>query len=200
MVCHMTARILSVVALALLLAACGQHNVAPAFVSTDISAVSWGRDFHLTDDHGHPRSLADFRGKAVMLYFGYTHCPDLCPTTLGNMARVRARLGPDASRVQGLFVTVDSKRDTPQVLAQYVSAFDPSFIGLYGDPRATAVAASEFKIFFAAQQPDASGDYAVDHGGGIYVFDPSGRLRLLMRPGSTIDAMANDIALLLKGA
>ncbi len=195
----MTARILSGVALVLLLATCGQHNVASPFMSTNISGVPWGRDFHLTDDHGHPRSLADFRGKAVMLYFGYTHCPDLCPTTLGDMARVRARLGPDASRVQGLFVTVDSKRDTPQLLARYVSAFDPSFVGLYGDPQATAAAASEFKVFFAAQQPDASGDYTVDHSGGIYVFDPAGRLRLLMRPGSTIDAMANDIALLLKG-
>lgn len=189
--------------LALALAACGDRtdpqSPPSAFKSTDITAVDWGRDFHLIDHNGRPRSLSDFRGKVVMLFFGYTHCPDVCPTTMADMARVRAKLGEDGRRVQGLFVTVDPKRDTPQVLAQYVPAFDPSFLGLYGDEQTTAALAREFKIFYDAQKPDAQGNYTVDHSGGIYVFDPTGRLRLLMRPGAAIDAMAADVKLLLKG-
>jgi len=114
------------------------------------------------------------------------------------MARARARLGTDAARVQGLFVTVDPRRDTPQVLAQYVSAFDPSFVGLYGAPQATAALASEFKFSLAAQPADGGGNYAVDHGGSVYVFDPRGRLRLLTQPGMRAETMAADIALLLK--
>ncbi|WP_200876739.1 SCO family protein [Cupriavidus sp. SK-3] len=189
--------------LALALAACGNRtdpqSPPSAFKSTDITAVDWGRDFHLIDHNGRPQSLSDFRGKVVMLFFGYTHCPDVCPTTMADIARVRAKLGEDGRRVQGLFVTVDPKRDTPQVLAQYVPAFDPSFLGLYGDEQTTAALAREFKIFWDAQKPDAQGNYTVDHSGGIYVFDPTGRLRLLMRPGTAIDAMAADVALLLKG-
>lgn len=135
-----------------------------------------------------------------MLFFGYTHCPDLCPTALAEMAQVRAQLGADGSRVQGLFVTVDPKRDTPQLLAQYAPAFDPSFLGLWADEKATAAAAAEFKFFFDPQKPDARGNYTIDHTSAIYVFDPKGRLRLLMRPGMGVDAMAADVARLLKGA
>ncbi|WP_454754852.1 SCO family protein [Cupriavidus basilensis] len=125
-----------------------------------------------------------------MLFFGYTDCPDVCPTTMADMAGVRAKLGEDGRRVQGLFVTVDPRRDAAQVLAQYVPAFDPSFLGLYGDENTTAALAREFKIFYGAQKADAQGNYTVDHGGGIYVFDPTGRLRLLMRPGTGVDSMA----------
>ncbi|MBS0317944.1 MAG: SCO family protein, partial [Proteobacteria bacterium] len=156
-----------------LLSACGR-KAPPSFASTDITGVPWGKDFHLTDHRGRPRTLADFRGKVVMLFFGYTHCPDVCPTSLTNMARVRKLLGPDGSRVQGLFVTLDPKRDTPQVLAQYVPAFDPGFLGLYGDKQATAAAAADFKVFFAAQKPDEGGNYTIDHSSGIFVFDPQG--------------------------
>jgi protein SCO1/2 len=167
-------------------------------VSTDITGVSWGRDFQLTDHTGKPRSLADFRGKVVMLFFGYTHCPDQCPTTMAEMAGVRGKLGENGRRVQGLFVTVDPARDTPQVLAQYVSAFDPTFLGLYGDESTTSALAREFKFYYSGQKADAHGNYSVDHGSTIYVFDPTGRLRLLMNPGMSIDAMASDVGLLLK--
>jgi protein SCO1 len=176
----------------------GPRTPPSPFKSIDISSVEWGRDFHLTDHSGKPRSLADFKGRVVMLFFGYTHCPDACPTTLAAMAQVRARLGADAQRVQGLFVTVDPKRDTPQVLAQYVPAFDASFLGLYGDQTSTAALAREFKIYYAAQQADAQGNYTVDHSAGVFVFDRKGRLRLMMRPGSTVDAMTADVAQLLK--
>ncbi|MFM0415903.1 SCO family protein [Paraburkholderia aromaticivorans] len=193
--------VLSVV-LALALVACDNHasspSTPPRFVSSDITGVGWGRDFHLIDQTGKPRSLADFRGKVVMLFFGYTHCPDQCPTTMAEMAGVRGKLGENGRRVQGLFVTVDPARDTPQVLAQYVSAFDPTFLGLYGDESTTSALAKEFKFYYSAQKADAHGNYSVDHGSAIYVFDPTGRLRLLMNPEMSIDAMASDVGLLLK--
>ncbi len=189
--------VLSVV-LALLLVACDNHASSPRFASSDITGVRWGRDFHLLDHTGKPRSIADFKGKVVMLFFGYTHCPDQCPTTMAEMAGVRSKLGEDGRRVQGLFVTVDPRRDTPQVLAQYVSAFDPSFLGLYGDENTTAAVASEFKFYYRVQKTDAQGNYSVDHGSVIYVFDPTGHLRLLISPGTSVDAMAADVRLLLK--
>ncbi|UUZ63195.1 SCO family protein [Polaromonas sp. P1-6] len=147
-----------VVALALLVSACGERTGGPTspFKSTDISSVDWGRDFHLTGHNGQPRSLADFRGKVVMLFFGFTHCPDVCPTTMAGMARVVDKLGPDGQRVQGLFVTVDPERDTPQALARYVTGFHPSFLGLYGDEGGTAALAKEFKIFYGAQAADVA--------------------------------------------
>jgi protein SCO1/2 len=190
------------VVLALALAACDDHAGSPSsparFASTDVTGVRWGRDFHLIDQTGKPRSIADFKGKVVMLFFGYTHCPDQCPTTMAEIAGVRGKLGENGRRVQGLFVTVDPKRDTPQVLAQYVSAFDPSFLGLYGDENTTSALAREFKLFYRAQKVDSDGNYSVDHSSVIYVFDPTGRLRLLMNPGTSIDAMAADVKVLLR--
>ena len=190
-------------ALSLTLLACDQRPEsspqASPFTATDITGAAWGRDFHLTDHNGRPRTLADFKGKAVMVYFGYTHCPDMCPTALAAMAQVRSKLGDESDRVQGLFVTVDPERDTPQVLAQYVPAFDSSFLGLYGDEATTAALAKDFKTYFGAQKADEQGNYTVDHSGGIYVFDPTGRLRLMMRPGAGVDAMTADLAVLLKG-
>jgi len=189
-----------VIALALLLSACGggSGGASSAFNSTDISRVEWGRDFRLTDHNGRARGVADFKGKVVMLFFGYVNCPDVCPTTLADMARVVDKLGKDGERVQGLFVTVDPRRDTRDVLAQYVPAFHPSFLGLYADERTTAALAKEFKFFYSAQPANARGNYTVDHGGSIYVFDPRGRLRLLMGPGRTVDTMVADVRLLLK--
>lgn len=204
-----TTRGLALVIIALTLLACSERDRPPAppasasaspFNSTDISGVEWGRDFRLTDHDGKARSIADFKGKVVMLFFGFTHCPDVCPTTLAEMAQVRNKLGDDGHRVQGLFVTVDPQRDTPQVLAQYAPAFDPSFLGLYGSEEVTRALARDFKIFYSEQKSHADGHYAVAHSSVIYVFDPAGRLRLLMRPGAGIDAMAADIALLLKDA
>ena len=196
----MALQTLLVVALALLVAACGErtNSPTPPFKSTDISSVEWGRDFHLTDHNGQPRSLADFRGKVVMLFFGFTHCPDVCPTTLADMARVVDKLGPDGQRVQGLFVTVDPMRDTPQTLAKYVTGFHPSFLGLLGTERETEMLAREFKIFYAAQPADSHEHYMVTHSNAIFVFDPRGRLRLLMGVDRTVDVMATDVALLLR--
>lgn len=169
------------------------------FHSTDISAADWGKDFHLTDHAGQSRRLADFKGKAVVLFFGYTQCPDVCPTTLASMRDVLARLGDDAKRVQVVFVTLDPVRDTPEVLAEYVKAFHPSFIGLHGDEATTAAVARDFKVFYAKQAGSTAGSYSIDHSTGSYAFDPQGRLRLLVRHGETPDNVAADLKLLLAG-
>lgn len=198
----MMLRVISGLALCLTLVACGEHAdappQAPRFNSIDLAGVPWGRDFQLADQSSKQRSIADFRGKVVLLFFGYLNCPDMCPTSVAEMAQIRARMGVDRERVQGLFVTVDPKRDKPAVLAQYLSSFDPTFVGLSGDEASTAAAASEFKVFFAAQKPGPQGNYTVDHSGGIYVFDPRGRLRLMLRPGDSIDSKAADVEQLLK--
>ncbi len=198
----MRARIVLTVALVLALAACGERSAAAPqaspFKSTDITGIGWGGDFHLVDHSGRARSLADFKGKVVMLFFGYTHCPDMCPTTLAQMAQVRTKLGADASRVQGLFATIDPERDTPEVMAKYVAAFDRSFLGLRGDAATTAALAKEFKVYFSANKADPNGHYTVDHMGAVYVFDPAGRLRLLMTAGTGVDVMAADVATLLE--
>lgn len=187
--------------LVLALAACGDRiapSWPPVFKSTDITGVGWGSDFRLVDQRGKPRQLSDFRGNAVLLYFGYTHCPDMCPTALARMAQIRARQRELADRVQGVFVTIDPERDTAEVLDAYVKAFDSSFVGLRADPATTAALAREFKVFVEHGKADAAGNYPVDHMGGIYVFDTKGRLRLLMMPDTTLDAAASDVATLLK--
>lgn len=180
-----------------LLAACSSS--APSFRSADITGADYGRELLLNDQDGRPRSLADFKGKAVVVFFGYTHCPDVCPTTLMEIKQAMAELGEDARRVQVLFVSVDPERDTPEVLAKYVPSFDPTFIGLSGDPQAVAKAAKDFKVFYQKTPGKAPGTYTVDHTAGIYVFDPQGRLRLFARPGKPGD-LAADLKTLLRGA
>jgi protein SCO1/2 len=182
--------------LALLLGGCTQPK---QFVSTDLSLVEWGKDFSLTDHNGQPRRLGDFKGKAVVLFFGYTQCPDVCPTTLSILRETMALLGDDAKRVQVLFVTVDPARDTPQLLAQYVPAFHPSFIGLYGDEKTIAAVARDFKVFHAKQPGKTPDSYSVDHSTGSFAFDPQGKLRLLLRHGETPANVAADLKLLLAG-
>jgi len=186
----------SVVLLALLVAACSPQ--APKFRSTDIAGADFGKEFVLNAPDGKPRSLADFRGKLVVLFFGYTHCPDVCPTTLADLAAVMKQLGADASRVQVLFVTVDPERDTPEVLAKYVPAFDASFLGLSGDPAATQRAAKEFKIFYEKRPGGAPGAYTVDHSAQSYVLDSQGRLRLFVRQDRIAQDLAEDLRTLLK--
>ena len=183
-------------AVALALWSCTKNR--EPFLATDITGVDWGRDFRLTDHNGRPHRLADFRGKAVMLFFGYTHCPDACPTTLAKIAQAVERLGKDGKRVQGLFVTLDPRRDTQDVLAQYVPAFHPSFIGLRGSEAEVARTAQDFKVFFALQRPDESGFYTVDHTAAIFAFDPQGRLRLHINAASDPDAIVHDLRLLLR--
>lgn len=170
---------------------------SPKFEAVDITGVEWGRDFKLTDHTGEVRTLADFRGKAVAMFFGFTHCPDMCPTTMAKLGEAMKLLGEDASRVQGLFVTVDPKRDTAKVLSQYVPAFHPTFLGLYGDAETTALTAKEFKVYYHLQQPNEQGFYSVDHSGQMLVFDPRGKLRLLMKPDLSPEAMAHDLRALL---
>ena len=166
------------------LAAC---DARPAFKSTDITGVDYGRTLELSDPGGRVRHLVDFRGKAVILFFGFTHCPDVCPTTLAEIAGAMKKLGPDADRVQVLFVTVDPERDTPKLLADYVSAFDPRFLALRGDLAATQRVAKDFKIFFEKRRQGAG--YTVDHSAHSYLIDPQGRLRLLVR----LDRIASDL-------
>jgi len=186
----------SILLAAALLAACSPE--APKFRSTDITGADFGKALELTGHDGRPRTLADFRGKVVVLFFGYTHCPDICPTTLADMAAVMKKLGPDAARVQVLFVTVDPQRDTPEVLAKYVPAFDPGFLGLSGDAEATQRTAKEFKIFYELRPAGTPGAYTVDHSAQSYVLDAQGRLRLFVRQDRIAQDLAEDLRTLLK--
>ena len=183
--------------LGLLLAGCSEPP--PAFKSTDITGSDWGKDFSLTDHHGKPRRLADFKGKAVVLFFGFTQCPDVCPTTLSAMHETMKLLGPDAERVQVLFVSLDPERDTQELLAQYVPQFNPSFLGLRTDADGTAAIAREFKVFYAKQPGKTPDSYTIDHSTGSFAFDPQGRLRLLLRHGEAPANIAADLKLLLAG-
>ncbi len=169
----------------------------PQFQSTDITGAQYGKALELTDHTGKLRRLEDFRGKAVVLFFGFTHCPDVCPTTLVEVAGALKQLGADAQRVQVLLVTVDPERDTEQALAKYVTAFDPGFLGLRGDAAATQRVAKEFKIYYEKRKTGDS--YAVDHSGQTYVIDPQGRLRLLVRPERIGQDLAPDLKVLLAG-
>jgi protein SCO1/2 len=187
----------SIIICSALLAACEAGG--PQFKSTDITGVDYGKSLALTDHTGKARTLADFRGKAVVLFFGFTHCPDVCPTTLADMAQVKRKLGPLGERVQVLFVTVDPERDTQDKLARYVPAFDPSFLGLRGDPEATRAVAKEFKIYFEKRPGATPGEYSVDHSAQSYVIDPQGRLRLFVRHERIGEDLAPDLRTLLEG-
>jgi protein SCO1/2 len=183
----------------LLLSACGARAPAP-WNNTDISGATFGNALvGLKDHHGKPTALADFHGRAVLLFFGYTACPDVCPTTLARYAGVMKALGRDAERVQVLFVTLDPERDTPDKLAAYVSWFNPTFIGLSGDLAATEAAAREFKIFFARSKSSAGMGYTIDHSAGAYAFDPAGRIRLYIKDDAPVEAIAADLGRLLAG-
>ena len=167
------------------------------FRSTDITGADYGKVLDLTDHNGKARHLEDFRGKAVVLFFGFTHCPDICPTTLAETAAALKKLGADADRVQVLFVTIDPERDTADALAKYVTAFDPRFLGLRGDAQATSRAAKEFKVFYEKRKTGDS--YSMDHSGQTYVIDPQGRLRLLVRPERLGEDLTEDLRTLLRG-
>ncbi len=181
--------------LALLLAACVPSG--PQFKNTDVTGADCCKDFRLTDHTGKTRTLADFRGKAVVVFFGYTQCPDVCPTTMIEIKDVLQQLGADAKRVQVLFITVDPERDTRELLASYVPAFDPDFLGLYGDAEATARTAKEFRIFYQKQAGSTPTNYTVDHTAGSYVFDSHGQVRLFVRHGRA-ENLVEDLRTLLK--
>ncbi len=190
-------RVSALLLAALALAAC--KGEAPKFRSTDITGAEYGKSLSLTDHRGQPRRLEDFRGKAVVLFFGFTQCPDVCPTTLADMAQVMRELGPLAERVQVLFVTVDPERDTQEVLAKYVPAFDARFLGLRGSLEATRAAAKEFKVYFEKRPGKEPGEYSIDHSAQTYVFDPQGRLRLFVRHARLAQDLAPDLRTLLAG-
>ena len=191
----MSLRYLAALLLIGLLLACDR---GPSFRSTDITGAEFGKGFQLLDHNGQLRTLFDFHGKVVVVFFGFTHCPDVCPTTLAELARAVKKLGPGGERVQVLMVTVDPERDTPEVLKQYVTALDPHFIGLTGDVDAIARTAREFKVFYQKSPGATPQAYSVDHSSGSYVFDPQGRLRLLVTYGQGADVFAHDIEQLLK--
>lgn len=179
------------------LAAFACSKSGPSFKNTDITGADYGKDFRLTDHTGKTRTLADFQGKVVVMFFGYTRCPDVCPTTLAELKAVKEQLGEDGNRLQVLFVTVDPERDTPELLASYVPAFDPSFLGLYGDSAAIGKVAKDFKVYYQKVPGKTPGSYTVDHTAGSYVFDPLGRLRLFARYGNAAN-LAADIRTLLR--
>jgi protein SCO1/2 len=179
------------------LSACGEKAAPAAFTNTDVTGLAYGKDFSLHDHNGVLRTLADFKGKAVLVFFGFTHCPDVCPTTLVEMANVMKELGPDADKVQVLFVTVDPERDTTELLKQYVPAFDSRFIGLRGDLAETEKTAKEFKVFYQKVPGKTPGSYTVDHTAGSYVFDTQGRIRLFVRHGQGTEPIVHDLKILL---
>ena len=170
----------------------------PQFHATDVTGADFGRRLALPDLTGRMRTLDDFKGKVTVLFFGYTQCPDVCPTTMAELAQVKKSLGADGERVQGVFVTIDPERDTPEVLKNYVASFDPGFVALRGTPEQTEAAAKEFKVFYAKVPGKTPGSYSMDHTAASYVLDAAGRVRLFVRYGSGSPALTADLRTLLK--
>jgi len=191
-------RTAAIVILAALMAACSPGG--PEFRATDITGATFGREIALTDTAGKARTLADFKGKAVVVFFGFTQCPDICPTALSTLAQTMKQLGKDADRVQVLFVTIDPERDTPELLAQYVPAFDPRFLGLTGDAAAIDKVAKEFKVIYRKVPGKTADTYTMEHSSGTFVLDPQGRPRLYAAHGTGADAFAHDLRELLRTA
>ena len=190
--------VLAAAILALSLSACDKlPGKQASFQNTDVTGLDYAKGFSLTDHTGKPRTLADYKGKVVLVFFGYTQCPDVCPTTMAEMASVMQKLGPQADQVQVLFVTLDPERDTQQLLASYVPAFDKRFVGLYGTPEQTAKVARDFKVFYSKVPGKEPGSYTIDHTAGTYAYDREGRLRLFIRHESGADAIVHDIRQLL---
>ena len=177
------------------LAACGDKTVN--FQGSDITGINVGGDFSMPDHTGRLRKLSDFKGKVVVMFFGYTQCPDVCPTTLSEVAAAMKELGAKANDVQVLFVTVDPERDTPEILSQYVPAFNPGFLGLRGSPAELETVAKLFKVFYQ-KSPSPSGGYTMDHTAGSFVFDKQGRARVLIPYGAGVSVFAHDLSQLLK--
>ncbi|RTL28175.1 MAG: SCO family protein [Burkholderiales bacterium] len=169
---------------------------APKFNAVDITGAEYARKLDLTDFDDKPRTLADFKGKVVFVFFGFTQCPDVCPTTMAELAEVRRRLGADGNRVQGVFVTVDPERDKASVLKAYLQGMDPTFVGLRGSLDQTEAVAREFKVFYQ-KVPTKNGGYTMDHTAGAFIFDTDGQVRLFARYGMKVEELAADIKQLL---
>jgi len=171
----------------------GGRAAAPTFHFTDITGAEFARKLELPDVDGKPRSLADWKGKVTVVFFGYTQCPDVCPTTMAELAQIRKLLGPDGDKLQTVFVTIDPERDTAEILKSYVGNFGPGVVALRGSPEQTAAAAKEFKVFFAKIAGKSPGSYTMDHSAASFVFDPAGRVRLFVPYGSDPKVLAADI-------
>ena len=178
-----------------MISACSESK--PQFTAIDVTGADYAKDFALTDHNGQQRSIKDFAGKVVVVFFGYTQCPDVCPTTMAELAEVKKLLGPDGGKLQGLFVTIDPERDTPEVLKNYMANFDPTFLALYTTPDKLALLAKDFKVYYKKVEGKTPTSYTMDHSAGSYIYDTQGRLRLYTRYGSGAGAMASDIKLLL---
>ena len=180
---------------AVLLAACSEKK--PVFSSIDVSGSDMGQNFAIKDHNGQVRRLADFKGKVVVMFFGYTQCPDVCPTTMTELVEVKRLLGKDGERLQPLFITVDPQRDTPELLKAYMANFDPTFLALCPTLAELTEVAASFKVYYKKVGDEGSATYTMDHSAGSYVFDPQGRVRLFVRYGLGAQPLAADIAPLL---
>ncbi len=181
-----------------LFTACSEQK--PAFAAIDVTGADYAKDFSLTDHNGQARSIKDFQGKVVVMFFGYTQCPDVCPTSMAEIAEVRKQLGKDGEKVQALFVTVDPERDTPEVLKGYMGNFDPTFLALYATPDKLAATAKDFKVYYKKVEGKTPTSYTMDHSAGSYIYDTKGALRLYTRYGTGVQPLVSDIKLLLKEA
>lgn len=192
-------KLLILLCCALALAGCDIKPSVPkvSFVNTDVTGLDFGKGFELTDHTGQLRTLADYQGKVIAVFFGYAQCPDVCPTTLAELAQLKKQLGADGDKLQVLFITVDPERDTQEVLASFVPAFDPSFVGLRGDQAQTEAVQKDFKIFAQKVAGKDGKSYTIDHTAGTYLFDPQGRIRLFVKHGQEPQALMQDIRQLL---
>ncbi|NBQ85912.1 MAG: SCO family protein [Betaproteobacteria bacterium] len=180
---------------ALALAGCSPDK--PAFRGIDITGADYARNFALPDFNGQMRTIADFKGKAVVVFFGFTQCPDVCPTAMSDLAQARQLLGKDGEQVQGIFITLDPERDTPEVLKAYATNFAPDFLALRGDAAQTEATAKAFKVYYKKVEGKTATSYTLDHSAGSYVFDTQGRIRLYTRHGAGAQALADDLKILL---
>lgn len=181
-----------------MLAGCSKAD--QGFSGIDITGADYATGFSLTDHNGQLRTLVDFRGKAVVIFFGFTQCPDVCPTSMSEMAQARELLGADGERLQGLFISIDPERDTPEIMKEYMAAFDPSFLALYSAPGELPELAKQFRIYYRKVPGATPTSYTMDHTAGSYVYDPQGRVRLYHRYGTGAQALADDVRKLLAGA
>lgn len=181
-------------AMALALSGCSK---TPAFTGIDITGADYAQGFSLTDHNGQARTLADFKGQAVVVFFGFTQCPDVCPTSMSELAQAKQLLGEQGSRFQGLFISIDPERDTPATMKEYMASFDPSFLALYAKPDELPDLAKSFKAYYKKVDGPTPTSYNMDHSAGSYVFDPQGRIRLYHRYNSGAPALANDVKALL---
>jgi protein SCO1 len=170
---------------------------AVAFQGVDVTGANFGHTLSLPDIAGQTRTLTDFKGKVTVVFFGYTQCPDVCPTTMVELAQVKKSLGADADKLQAVFITIDPERDTPAILKAYMASFDPSFVALRGTLEQTQAAAKEFKVFFAKVPGRSEGSYTMDHTAGAYVLDTKGNLRVFERYGGGVAALTSDVKVLI---